>query len=56
MHIVTRKIGETLLVGDNIKVTVLCINLNEIKIGIEAPEDTQVQVEKVVKTVIDEVA
>ncbi len=37
MLILTRRIGETILVGDNITIKVLAMNGGQTKIGIEAP-------------------
>jgi len=42
MLILTRKIGETIVIGDNITVTVLNIKGNQIRIGINAPQDIQI--------------
>lgn len=47
MLILTRRIGETLMVGDNVSVTVLRVNGNQVKIGIEAPSDVAVHREEV---------
>ncbi len=38
MLVLTRRLGEGLLIGDNIKITVEKISKGQIKIGIEAPE------------------
>ncbi len=35
----TRKTGETLIIGDNTEVTVLSVDGNQVKIGIDAPDD-----------------
>lgn len=42
MLILTRRIGESLMIGDNIKVTLLKDNGNQIRIGIEAPKEVPV--------------
>lgn len=42
MLILTRRIGETLNIGDNIEVTVLGIKGNQVRIGITAPRDVPV--------------
>lgn len=44
-----RRLGEGLLIGDNIKITVEKISKSEIKIGIETPRDVVVCREEVVK-------
>ena len=47
MLILTRKIGETLIVGDDIKVSVLGVKGNQMRLGIEAPKATPVHREEV---------
>lgn len=42
MLILTRRIGETLLIGDDITIKVVGINGNQVRIGIDAPLDVQV--------------
>ncbi len=49
MFVLTRRLGESLLIGVNIKITVEKIGNKEIKIGIEAPRDVVVCREEVVK-------
>ena len=47
MLILTRRSGETLAIGNDITVTVLGINGNQVRIGIEAPRDVPVHREEV---------
>lgn len=42
MLILTRRIGEKLLIGDEIEVVVLDVNRNQVKVGIKAPSDITV--------------
>lgn len=42
MLVITRKDGETLLIGDNIKVTVVKSKSGTVRIGIEAPKEVKV--------------
>ena len=39
MLILTRKVGETVLIGENIRITVVQIRGKQIRLGIEAPPD-----------------
>ncbi|NBI41567.1 carbon storage regulator CsrA [[Haemophilus] felis] len=47
MLILTRKVGESLLIGDDISVTVLSVRGNQVKIGINAPKDVSVHREEI---------
>jgi carbon storage regulator len=42
MLILTRKVGETLTIGDNIEVTVLEVRGGQVRIGVNAPRDVVV--------------
>ena len=42
MLILTRRIGEKLLIGDDIEVVVLDVNRNQVKVGIKAPREMTV--------------
>jgi|GEM_PF-1909065 len=42
MLVLTRKLDESLRIGDNIKITVLRVKGNTVRIGIEAPRDVRV--------------
>jgi carbon storage regulator len=47
MLILTRRVGETIMVGDEVQITVLGIKGNQIRIGINAPEDIAVHREEI---------
>lgn len=47
MLILTRNIGETLCIGDDITVTVLATKGGQVKIGIDAPKDVAVHREEI---------
>lgn len=42
MLVISRKIGETIKISDNITVTVTRIGLNQVKLGIEAPRSVNI--------------
>lgn len=42
MLILTRRIGESLIIGDDIEVVVLGIQGNQIRLGVKAPEDVTI--------------
>jgi len=47
MLILTRKVGESLLIGDDISITVLSVRGNQVKIGVNAPKDVSVHREEI---------
>lgn len=51
MLILTRKIGESLLIGDNVRVAVLEIRGKQARLGIEAPPDIVVMREELCQQV-----
>ena len=54
MLILTRRIGEKLVIGDNVTVTVLGVKGNQIRIGIEAPADVQGHREEIYQRILKE--
>ncbi len=47
MLILTRRASETLMIGDDVMVTVLGVKGNQVRIGIEAPKDVAVHREEI---------
>ena len=47
MLILTRRIGEKLIIGDNVTVSVLGVRGSQVRIGIEAPRDVKVDREEI---------
>ncbi len=54
MLILTRRLGETIVIEDNIKITVVDINKQQIKLGIDAPKHITINREEVAKKVKEE--
>ena len=47
MLVLTRKLGENIRIGDNVKVTVLELKGGQVKLGIEAPPDIPIHREEI---------
>ncbi|MFZ7235686.1 carbon storage regulator CsrA [Avibacterium gallinarum] len=47
MLILTRKVGESLLIGDEISITILSVRGNQIKVGVNAPKEVSVYREEI---------
>ena len=49
MLVLTRRVGEAIIIGDDIKIAVVRIKGNKVRFGIEAPKDLPVYREEVYK-------
>lgn len=49
MLVLSRKLGEKILIGDNIVITVVKLDRNQVRIGIDAPKEISVAREELVK-------
>ncbi|MAY42613.1 MULTISPECIES: carbon storage regulator CsrA [unclassified Neptuniibacter] len=56
MLILTRRPGETLMVGDDVTVTVLGVKGNQVRIGVNAPKDINVHREEIYQRIKKEKA
>jgi len=54
MLVLSRKVGETLVIGDNVTVTVLAVKGSQIRIGIAAPPEVQVHREEIYQRILKE--
>jgi carbon storage regulator len=54
MLILTRKIGESLLIGEDISISVLSVRGNQVKIGVDAPKEVTVHREEIYQRLKEE--
>jgi len=52
--ILTRRVGETLMIGDAITVTVLGVKGNQVRLGVNAPKDVPVHREEIYERILQE--
>ncbi|MDA9832236.1 carbon storage regulator CsrA [Gammaproteobacteria bacterium] len=54
MLILTRRVGETLVIGDNVRVTVLGVRGHQVRIGVDAPKEVTVHREEIYQRIKNE--
>jgi carbon storage regulator len=52
MLVFTRKPGESLVIGDDIRVTVLSVDRDQVRIGIQAPRDVSIHRSEVYEAIV----
>ena len=54
MLVLTRKIGESIIIDDNVKITVVQIKGKQVRVGVEAPAETKIHREEIYKAIQDQ--
>ena len=54
MLILTRRIGETLMIGDEVTIKVLGVKGNQVRLGVNAPKDISVHREEIYEKIQEE--
>ena len=54
MLILTRRVGETVVIGNDVDVTVLGVKGNQVRLGVKAPKNVTVHREEIYQRIVDE--
>lgn len=54
MLVLTRKIGEAIVIDDNVKITVVQIKGKQVRIGVDAPKETKIHREEIYQSIQEE--
>jgi carbon storage regulator len=54
MLILTRRVGETIMIGESVKVTVLEVKGSQVRVGIEAPKEVPVHRQEIYERIKNE--
>jgi len=54
MLILTRRVGESLMIGDNVSVTVLGVKGNQVRVGVDAPKEIAVHRQEIYERIKEE--
>jgi len=49
MLVLTRKLGEAIIIGEDVKITVVQVKGKQVRVGIEAPKETKIHREELLK-------
>jgi carbon storage regulator len=54
MLILTRRVGETIMIGDDVAVTILGVKGNQVRVGVNAPKEVSVHREEIFERIKQE--
>lgn len=54
MLVLTRKIGETIVIDDDVRITVVQVKGKQVRIGVDAPKETKIHREEIYQAIQDE--
>ena len=54
MLVLTRKIGESIQIGDDVRLTILSVQGRSVKVGVTAPKDVTVHREEIYEKIVEE--